>query len=62
LTVSQYVGVEPKQYPRIHCSPDVLVEALRPVISPETMRALLESRDVDVEISRFVDEEFWNLI
>jgi hypothetical protein len=45
-SMSTYVGVEPKQYPMIHCSPDVLVEALTSPIDPEIVAALINSDDI----------------
>ncbi|WP_157129882.1 hypothetical protein [Burkholderia pseudomallei] len=42
--MSQYVGIEPKQYPFTHCSPEVYVEAAAPTITPEQMEALAKSQ------------------
>lgn len=47
MTMSQNVGVEPKQYAAVHCSPEVLVEALTPAIDVEVMKAMLESARAD---------------
>lgn len=41
--MSQYVGAEPKQYPAIHCSPEVLVEAISKPIDPEIIKAMTGS-------------------